>query len=92
MNISKIFMLDEVNIVYGKRNLSYFSTGYSYWYNGIEISNKEYSKEKWNKIKKRFNDGFACKIDKNEEYSFEVARQADLQIQNACQQNLKKVY
>lgn len=73
MNISKYFMLDEVNIAYGKRELSYFDTGWSYWYNGREVSQGKYSDKKWKKIKDRFNNSFSCKIERNEEYDYEVS-------------------
>lgn len=73
MNILKYFMLDEVNIAYGKRELSYFDTGWSYWYNGREVSQGKYSDKKWKKIKDRFNNSFSCKIEINEEYNDEVA-------------------
>ena len=88
MNISKIFMLDEINLVFGKRNLSYFPTGYSYWYNGREISNKTYSESKWKKIKEKFNKGFGCTIERNPEYSFQVAWEADDQIANAVKNDI----
>lgn len=73
MNISKYFMLDEVNIAYGKWELSYFDTGWSYWYNGREVSQGKYSDKKWKKIKDRFNNSFGCKIERNEGYDYQVA-------------------
>lgn len=73
MNISKYFMLDEVNIAYGKRELLYFNTGWSYWYNGKEVSQGEYSDKKWKKIKDRFNCGLGYQIENNENYDYEIA-------------------
>lgn len=90
MNIQKAYMLDEINIVYGKRNLSYFKTGYTYWYNGREVSNKPYSELKWKKIKQRFNHGYGVMFERNKEFNFGLAVEADKLIQKAVLEDMEK--
>lgn len=80
----------EVELLYNKRCISYFDTGYSYWYNGKEVCNGTYSSDRWNKILDKYNGGNKISLKRNLEYSYEQSLNFDKLIKEAVRKELKK--
>ena len=91
MNITKTSKLYEVELLQGKRYISYGETGYSYWYNGKEVCNKEYSdKSKWKKIKKKYNKDLMITIERNKNFNWEMERKFSFMILKAIEKEKKR--
>lgn len=86
MNIKKITVIDEIEIQYNKRCISYFETGYSYWYNGREVKNGNYDKKRWKEILNKHNMGLQIKISRNDDYSYEQS----MKFENLITQAVRK--
>jgi hypothetical protein len=76
MNVKVITVVDEIEIQYNKRSISYFNDCYySYWYNGKQKCYKQYPEHKWKKLLNKYNGGFLCDIKYNQDYDY---RQAEI--------------
>ena len=91
MNIKTIRVVDEIEVQYNKRCISYFDTGYSYWYNGKEKTNNTYSYDRWKKILKKHSKDSLCSIsiEYNEKYDYKQARLHDDLIRKSVKNDME---
>lgn len=89
MNIKTIRVVDEIEVQYNKRCISYFDTGYSYWYNGKEKTNNTYSYDRWEKVLKKYSKGSLCSIEYNEKYDYKQARLHDDLIRKSVKNDME---
>lgn len=90
MNITTVKIINEVTIGYNKRVLSYFDTGFSYWYNGREVSQACYNKERFKRAVEKHCGEYYLSWERNENYDYSMAfKQIEL-IANAVKEDMRK--